>query len=79
MRLAITIRLVLIGLSAVLGVVLLARGSLLMGGLVTAMAVARLAMVGSHLRRAAFANQVAIRRGRVGSARDRFARGVRDQ
>ena len=51
MKTALTLRFVMIGLSAVLGVALLAQGNVLIGGLLVVLAVVRAAMVFSRLRR----------------------------
>jgi pilus assembly protein TadC len=57
------LRSVIIGLSVVLGVVLLARGELLIGGLITVLAVVRAGMVLGRLRRRRdFANRPVRRR-----------------
>ena len=62
-RSAMVLRSVIIGLSVVLGVVLLARGELLIGGLITVLAVVRAGMVLGRLRRRRdFANRPARRR-----------------
>jgi hypothetical protein len=63
------LRSVIIGLSVVLGVVLLARGELLIGALITVLAVVWAGMVLGRLRRRGFANRPVWRRRAVGDWR----------
>ncbi len=63
MRAAAGIRIVLIGLAAVLAVVLISRGNVLIGGLIGAMAIARAAMFASmQKRRSELRSRIAARR-----------------
>ncbi len=57
------LRFVIIGLGAVLGIALIARGNVLIGGILCALAVARLAMVATRMhRRRAIVERVRARR-----------------
>jgi hypothetical protein len=64
------LRFVIIGLTALLGVFLLTRGSVLVGGIILALAIARIAMAFVWMqRRNEFRARVQARRARIGAQR----------